>query len=185
MPSQAIGNVIGRTSHLLAGHREWLNNLPQRDAPASKSPLLYPPGSNIASYHTSSHPQKTIPTSSHSPRMFRLRRIRKCFRFKYRLRVCLCSIPNLHLFRLIHGICNNCFSPSTVFYTKCRSPKCIYSTHFSVVGSCFSKFICDCGFKQCKFNTIFRCQCDISRSSQRTECNNQRSEQCECSRTEC
>ena len=34
MPSQAIGNVVARTNYLLAGHREWLNSLPQRDAPS-------------------------------------------------------------------------------------------------------------------------------------------------------
>jgi hypothetical protein len=50
-PSQAIGNVVARTNDLLAGHREWLNSLPQRvereqhqnearDAPASKSSWL-------------------------------------------------------------------------------------------------------------------------------------------------
>lgn len=48
VPSQAIGNVVARTNDLLAGHREWLNSLPQRggeeklqnkvrDVPASKS----------------------------------------------------------------------------------------------------------------------------------------------------
>jgi hypothetical protein len=47
VPSQAIGNVVARTNDLLASHREWLNNLPQRaergqaqnkarDVPASK-----------------------------------------------------------------------------------------------------------------------------------------------------
>jgi hypothetical protein len=51
IPSQAIGHVVARTNDLLAGHREWLNSLPQRaeleqhqikarDAPASKSSWL-------------------------------------------------------------------------------------------------------------------------------------------------
>lgn len=54
VPSQAIGNVVARTNILLAGHRQWLNSLPQRtvreqrqnkarDAPASKCSQMRTP----------------------------------------------------------------------------------------------------------------------------------------------
>jgi hypothetical protein len=37
VPSQAIGNVVARTNGLLAGHREWLDSLPQRNEHQSQN----------------------------------------------------------------------------------------------------------------------------------------------------